>query len=95
MIKLTCRLIIAIIIVVISFTVSVFVGIELLLLVVVMFILSNVYYPKIKKIQEEIKKEADNYIKFKTSNNKHSFKLKYFFTHKYITTSIFKLSILL
>ena len=68
LIKLSCRLIIAIIIVAISFTVSLYVGLELLLLVIVMFVLSNVYYPKLKKIQEEIKKEADNYIKVATQN---------------------------
>ncbi len=68
LIKLSCRLIIAIIIVGISFTVSIYVGLELLLLVIVMFILSNVYYPKLKHIQEEIKKEADNYIKVATQN---------------------------
>ena len=68
LIKLSCRLIIAIVIVAISFTVSIYVGLELLLLVIVMFILSNVYYPRLKKIQEEIKKEADNYIKVATQN---------------------------
>ena len=68
LIKLSCRLIIAIIIVVISFTVSIYVGLELLLLVIVMFILSNVYYPRLKKIHEEIKKESDNYIKVATQN---------------------------
>lgn len=68
LIKLTCRLIIAIIIVGISFTVSIYVGLELILLCVVMFILSNVYYPKIKKIQEQIKEESDQYIKVATQN---------------------------
>ena len=57
LIKLSCRLIIAIIIVAVSFTVSIYVGLELLLLVIVMFVLSNIYYPKLKKIHEEIKKE--------------------------------------
>ena len=68
LIKLTCRLIIALIIVVLSFTVSIYVGLELALLCVVMFILSNIYYPKIKKTQEEIKKDSDNYIKVATQN---------------------------
>ncbi len=68
LIKLTCRLIIALIIVVISFTVSLYVGLELILLCIVMFILSNIYYPKIKKTQEEIKKESDEYIKIATQN---------------------------
>ena len=68
LIKLTCRLVIALIIVVISFTVSIFVGLELVVLCIVMFILSNIYYPKIKKTQEEIKKESDEYIKIATQN---------------------------
>ena len=51
LIKLTCRLVIALIIVVISFTVSLCVGLELILLCIVMFVLSNIYYPKIKKTQ--------------------------------------------
>lgn len=68
LIKLTCRLIIAIIIVGISFTVSIYVGLELLVLCVVMFILSNVYYPKLKKTHELIKADSDNYIKVATQN---------------------------
>ncbi len=68
LIKLTCRLTIAIIIVIISFTISLIVGLELLLLCIVMFILSNIYYPRIKKIQENIKKDSDEYIKVATQN---------------------------
>ena len=68
LIKLTCRLIIAIIIVVISFTVSLIVGLELVVLCIIMFVLSNIYYPKLKKINEDIKKEADEYVKVATQN---------------------------
>ena len=68
LIKLSCRLIIAIIIVGISFTVSVYVGLELVLLCIVMFVLSNIYYPKVKKTQEEIKKDSDEYVKIATQN---------------------------
>lgn len=68
LIKLSCRLIIAIIIVVISFTISWIVGLELIFLCIIMFILSNVYYPKLKKIHEEIKKDSDEYIKVATQN---------------------------
>ncbi len=68
LIKLTCRLIIAIIIVVISFTISLSVGIELIILCVVMFVLSNIYYPKLKRINEDIKKEADEYVRVATQN---------------------------
>ena len=68
LIKLSCRLIIAIVIVGISFTISWIVGLELVLLCIVMFILSNVYYPKLKKIHEDIKKDSDLYIKVATQN---------------------------
>ena len=68
LIKLTCRLVIAIIIVFLSFSVSIYVGLELVLLCIVMGVLSNIYYPKIKKTQEEIKKDSDNYIKVATQN---------------------------
>lgn len=68
LIKLTCRLIIAIIIVFLSFSVSIYVGIELFILCIVMFVLSNIYYPKIKKTQEDIKKDSDNYVKVATQN---------------------------
>lgn len=68
LIKLTCRLIIALIIVVISFTVSWIVGVELIVLCISMFLLSNIYYPRIKRIHEEIKKDSDNYIKVATQN---------------------------
>lgn len=68
LIKLSCRLVIAIIIVFLSFSVSIYVGLELVLLCIVMGVLSNIYYPKIKKTQEEIKKDSDNYIKVATQN---------------------------
>ena len=68
LIKLTCRLIIAIIIIIITFTVSIYVGLELVFLCIVMFFLSNVYYPKLKKIHEDIKKESDKYVKVATQN---------------------------
>ena len=68
LIKLSCRTVIAIIIVIISFSISFIVGLELIAFAVFMFLLSNVYYPKIKKTQEEIKKESDLYIKEVTQN---------------------------
>ena len=68
LIKLSCRLVIAIVIVFVSFSVSLYVGLELVFLCIVMFWLSNIYYPKLKKIHEEIKKDSDNYIKVATQN---------------------------
>ena len=68
LIKLSCRVVIALIIVVISFTISLIVGLELLVLCIVMYLFSNVYYPKLKKYHEEIKKDSDNYVKVTTQN---------------------------
>ena len=68
LIKLSCRLIIVIIIIVVSFTMSWIVGIELVLLAIAMFIMVSIYHPKIKKSQEDIKKESDKYVKVLTQN---------------------------
>ncbi len=68
LIRLSCRLVIALIIVIISFSISLIVGLELLLLCIVMFVLSNIYYPKLKKVHEEIKEESDKYTKVATQN---------------------------
>lgn len=91
LIKLTCRLIIAIIIVFISFSVSIYVGLELLVLVVVMFILSNIYYPRIKKTEEEIKKDSDEYIKVATQNISGIREIKALGIKENINRNIFKI----
>ena len=90
LIRLTCRLVIAIIVVIVSFTVSWIVGLELIVLVIVMFVLSNIYYPKIKKTQEEIKKEADQYIKVATQNITGIREIKALGIKKTINRNIFK-----
>ena len=63
LIKLASRLITVIIVVFISAKVSLIITTELLVFVMVIYILSNVFYPKIKKTQERIKTESDDYVK--------------------------------
>lgn len=58
-VDLSSRLITAIVILIYSFYISIIVGIEFIVLGIFMYILANIYYPKIKKIQEEISKETD------------------------------------
>ena len=58
-VDLSSRLITAIVILIYSFYISIIVGIEFIVLGIFMYILANNYYPKIKKIQEEISKETD------------------------------------
>ncbi len=58
-VDLSSRLITALVILIYSFYISIIVGIEFIVLGIFMYILANIYYPKIKKIQEEISKETD------------------------------------
>ena len=67
-IDLASRFILAICILIYAFVISVFVGLELIAFGIVMYLLANVYYPKIKKIQEEISKQSDKYIKKATED---------------------------
>ena len=68
LIKLFLRSVVAIFAVILAFNISYIVGIEVLLFAVVMGITANYYYPKIKKVQKEIKKESDKYVKVATEN---------------------------
>lgn len=58
-INLSTRLITAVVVFIYSFTVSIYIGLEFTALGIVMYLLANVYYPKIKKIQENISKQGD------------------------------------
>ena len=58
-VDLSSKLITALVILIYSFYISIIVGIEFIVLGIFMYILANNYYPKIKKIQEEISKETD------------------------------------
>ena len=67
-IDLSSKFITAIVILIYSFYVSLFVGLEFIILGIIMYILANVYYPKIKKVQEEISKENDKLAKNTTED---------------------------
>ncbi len=68
MIKLMCRALVVILVLVISFKLSLVLGIEILIFSLVMGIISYKFFPKIKKTQEQIKKESDLYVKRATEN---------------------------
>ncbi len=68
LIKFISKMLVAIISFVIIFKVHVVLGIELIILALVMGILANYYYPKIKKNQEYIKKYSDECIKKATED---------------------------
>ncbi len=68
LIKLICKSLVIIILLVICLRISIILGLEILLFALVMGFISYKYFPKIKKTQENIKKESDNYIKVATEN---------------------------
>lgn len=68
LIKMACRAIVVIAVLVISFKVSLLLGIEILIFAFIMGLISYKFFPKIKKTQEKIKKESDEYVKTATEN---------------------------
>ena len=68
LIKILCKSIVVIIMLVISFKVSIILFIEILLFGLSMGIISWKFFPKIKNTQEGIKKESDTYVKEATEN---------------------------
>ena len=68
LIKIICKSIVVIIMLVISFKISIILFIEIVIFGVTMGVISYKFFPKIKKTQEEIKKESDAYVKEATEN---------------------------
>ena len=68
LIRLICKSISAIVLLYITFTISVILGLEIILFCLGMGIVSYKFFPKIKKTQEEIKKNTDQYVKDATEN---------------------------
>ena len=68
LIKMACRALVVVAVFIISFKVSVFLGLEMVVFGLVMGIISYKFFPKIKKTQENIKKESDKYVKTATEN---------------------------
>ena len=68
LIKLICKGLVAIVLLVFSFSISIILGMEILLFAVGMGFISYHFFPRIKKTQEEIKKLSDDYVKTATEN---------------------------
>jgi len=68
MIRLICKAIVVVIVLVISFKVSFVLGMEVVFLAIIMGFISGKFFPKIKKSNEKIKKESDQYVKIATEN---------------------------
>ena len=68
LIKLICKGFVVILVLVVSFSISLVLGLEILVFAISMGFISYKFFPKIKKTQESIKKEADSYVKTATEN---------------------------
>lgn len=68
LIRLICKGLVVIVVLIISFRISILLGFETIIFGFIMGIISYKFFPKIKKTQESIKKESDNYVKVATEN---------------------------
>ena len=68
LVKLTCQSIVVIFVFVLSFSISIYLGLELVLFALVMGLISYNFFPKIKDTQKKIKSETDEYVKMATEN---------------------------
>ena len=66
--KMTCRALIIVVIIIFAFSVSLILGLEIITFAIVMGFISSYFFPKIKKTQETIRKQADKEIKEATEN---------------------------
>ena len=68
LIKLSCKSMVVVAVLIVSFNISWILGVEILVFGVIMGSISAYFFPKIKKTQESIKKESDQYVKKATEN---------------------------
>ena len=91
LIKLLCKSLVIILVLVLAFKISLLLGFEILLFAFIMGLISYKFFPKIKKTQEKIKKESDNYIKVATENITGIREIKSLGIKKNIENSIFNI----
>ncbi len=68
LIKMTCKSVVVIIVLVIALKTSIILGVEIIIFGIIMGFISTRFLPKIKNSQEKIKKESDAYVKSATEN---------------------------
>lgn len=68
LIRLVCKALVVVAILILAFSISWVIGLEIVVFGIVMGYISTKYFPKIKKTQEQIKKQSDAYVKTATEN---------------------------
>lgn len=66
--RMSCRALIVIAVVIIAFNTSFILGLEIIIFAIVMGFISNYFFPKIKDTQETLKKQSDKEVKEATEN---------------------------
>ena len=66
--KMSCRAFVIVLIIVVAFSSSLLLGLEIIIFGIIMGYISYKFFPKIKKTQEQIKKESDLQVKTTTEN---------------------------
>ncbi len=66
--KMACRAFVVVLILIIAFSSSIILGLEIVVFGIIMGFISYKFFPKIKKAQEDIKKESDLQVKTATEN---------------------------
>ena len=67
-VRLVCKVITVIFVIIVSFKVSIFIGIELIIFAILMYNLATKYFPKIKETNKKIKQDTDKFVKDATEN---------------------------
>ena len=68
LIKLICKALVVVAILILAFSISWVIGLEIVVFGIVMGYISTKYFTKIKKTKEQIKKQSDDYVKTATEN---------------------------
>lgn len=68
LITMICKIFIVFLVIIVSFSMSIVLGIEIIIFSIIMGGISRKFFPKIKKVQEKIKKQSDAYVKDLTEN---------------------------
>ena len=90
LIRLVCKSFVVIVVVGLTFYISWILGLEVLIFASIMGFISYKFFPKIKKTQEKIKAESDNYVKIATENITGIREIKALGIKKNIEKNIFK-----
>ena len=91
LIRLVCKALVVVVVLIVSFKISLLLGCEILIFGFIMGFISFKFFPKIKKTQESIKKESDNYVKVATENITGIREIKSLGIKKHIENNIFNI----